>query len=292
MEEPKTLSYDWQYGREELFLRVDSYMSDDNLYIGLYHMEDGYPESFADLTVNLPFAPLGGINEAYIDHNFSKEKLRFIKQHKLGTIQPDTASSGYCIFQRVAFDLKNWQSLIRKEQKDLWKEMASGKGMYQNRNKRKTEITKRKVGNNMEVKMNKEIRDYQESMFWGLSFRQCLFSVLAILAALGIYFVTRKYAGEQVTGWLCVLGAAPFAACGFFRYHGMTAEQFAWAVIKSELLYPKRLVFKSENLYFSCMEESLRLGEKMMGNGAELLEKKRTKQKKPKKRRGRGDAFD
>ena len=87
--------------------------------------------------------------------------------------------------------------------------------------------------------MNKEIRDYQESMFWGLSFRQCLFSVLAILAALGIYFLTRKYAGEQVTGWLCVLGAAPFAACGFFRYHGMTAEQFAWAVIKSELLYPK-----------------------------------------------------
>ena len=85
MEEPKTLSYDWQYGREELFLRVDSYMSDDNLYIGLYHMEDGYPESFADLTVNLPFAPLGGINEAYIDHNFSKEKLRFIKQHKLDT---------------------------------------------------------------------------------------------------------------------------------------------------------------------------------------------------------------
>lgn len=85
---------------------------------------------------------------------------------------------------------------------------------------------------------------------------------------------------------------APFAACGFFRYHGMTAEQFAWVVIKSELLYPKRLVFKSENLYFSCMEESLRLGEKMMGNGAELLEKKRTKQKKPKKPRGRGDAFD
>lgn len=79
----------------------------------------------------------------------------------------------------------------------------------------------------MEVKMNKEIRDYQESMFWGLSFRQCLFSVLAILAALGIYFVTRKYAGEQVTGWLCILGAAPFAACGFFslpRHDGRTVR--------------------------------------------------------------------
>ena len=45
------------------------------------------------------------------NHNFSKEKLRFIKQHKLGTIQPDTASSGYCIFQRVAFDLKKLAEL-------------------------------------------------------------------------------------------------------------------------------------------------------------------------------------
>ena len=32
MEEPKTLSYDWQYGREELFLRVDSYMSSRKKY--------------------------------------------------------------------------------------------------------------------------------------------------------------------------------------------------------------------------------------------------------------------
>ena len=51
--------------------------------------------------------------------------------------------------------------------------------------KPKNKSQREKVENNMEVKMNKEIRDYQESMFWGLSFRQCLFSVLAILAALG-----------------------------------------------------------------------------------------------------------
>ena len=111
MEEPKTLSYDWQYGREELFLQIDGYGDDDNLYIGLYHMEDGCPESFADLTVNLRFAPLNNINEAYIEHNFSKEKLRFIRQHKLGKILPDTASSGYCIFQKVAFDLKKLAEL-------------------------------------------------------------------------------------------------------------------------------------------------------------------------------------
>ena len=109
----------------------------------------------------------------------------------------------------------------------------------------------------MEVKMNKEIRDYQESMFWGLSFRQCLFSVLAILAALGIYFLTRKYAGEQVTGWLCVLGAAPFAACGFFRYHGMTAEQFIWAWLRSEMLEPKEFKFEDSNYYYAALKDTI-----------------------------------
>lgn len=78
----------------------------------------------------------------------------------------------------------------------------------------------------MEVKMNKEIRDYQESMFMGLDLRQCVCSVLAILTAIGIYFGMRDITGQEITGWLCVLGAAPFAACGFFKYHGMTAEQF------------------------------------------------------------------
>lgn len=148
----------------------------------------------------------------------------------------------------------------------------------------------------MEVKMNKEIRNYNESMFFGLDFRQCAFSLLAVLAAIGIYFGTRDILGEEFTGWLCILGAAPFAACGFFKYHGMTAEQFLWAVIKSELLYPKRLVSKPENLYYACLEEGIRAGEQTGKDGTEILKKRRkaaqNKSKKPVKKKGRGNAFD
>ena len=68
----------------------------------------------------------------------------------------------------------------------------------------------------MEVKMNKEIRNYQESMFMGLNLRQCIFSLLAILVAVGIYFGLGNYVSQEMTGWMCILGAAPFAACGFF----------------------------------------------------------------------------
>ena len=139
----------------------------------------------------------------------------------------------------------------------------------------------------MEVKMNKEIRDYQESMFMGLDLRQCVCSVLAILTAIGIYFGMREITGQEITGWLCVLGATPFAACGFFKYHGMTAEQFLWAVIKSELLYPKKLVFQSEDIYYSCMQETISLGEKNQKDGAEIKKSGSKKQKQNRERNAR-----
>lgn len=102
----------------------------------------------------------------------------------------------------------------------------------------------------MEVKINREIRNYTESMFFGLSLRQCVFSVLAIAVAVGLYFLLRPYFGLETLSWVCVLGAAPFAALGFITYHGMTAEQFLWAWLRSELLEPKQLPCEAFNLYY------------------------------------------
>lgn len=106
----------------------------------------------------------------------------------------------------------------------------------------------------MEVKINKEIRDYTESMFFGLSMRQFFFSVIACVVAVGIYFLLRNKVGTETVSWMCVLGAAPFAALGFVNYHGMNAEQFVWAWIKSEILLPKRLLFHSENIYYEVLK--------------------------------------
>ena len=99
----------------------------------------------------------------------------------------------------------------------------------------------------MEVKINKEIRNYTESMFFGLSLRQFIFSVLACGVAVGLYFLLRPRFGTETLSWVCILGAFPFAAMGFIKYNGMTAEQFVWAWIKSEFLMPKKLMFLPDN---------------------------------------------
>lgn len=109
----------------------------------------------------------------------------------------------------------------------------------------------------MEVKINKEIRNYTESMFFGLSLRQFIFSVLACGVAVGLYFLLRPYFGMETLSWVCILGAFPFAAMGFIKYNGMTAEQFVWAWFKSEFLMPKKLMFRPDNLYYEAMKSSI-----------------------------------
>ncbi len=112
----------------------------------------------------------------------------------------------------------------------------------------------------MEVKINREIRNYTESMFFGLSMRQFVFSVLAILVAVGLYFLLKPHFGTETVSWMCILGAAPFAALGFITYHGMTAEQFLWAWLRSELLEPKELCFEASNLYYEALKGKLEGG--------------------------------
>ena len=77
----------------------------------------------------------------------------------------------------------------------------------------------------MEIKINREIRDYSEAVYFGLSLRQFIFSVLACGVAVGLYFLLRPFFGIETLSWMCILGALPFAAIGFFTYHGMTAEK-------------------------------------------------------------------
>ena len=78
----------------------------------------------------------------------------------------------------------------------------------------------------MEIRINKEIKDYHESLFMGLSMRQFMCSLGAVGAAVGIYFGLSNVLERDPVSWLCIVCAAPLAAAGFFKYRGMNFEQF------------------------------------------------------------------
>jgi len=141
----------------------------------------------------------------------------------------------------------------------------------------------------LEVKINKEIRNYTESMFFGLSMRQFLFSVLACGVAVGLFFLLRGRFGTETLSWMCILGASPFAVMGFVRYNGMTAEQFVWAWIKSEFLMPKKILFVPDNLYYEALKQNIEAKENGLPVSSQRKQKRRAKAKagKPEKQKAK-----
>ncbi len=129
----------------------------------------------------------------------------------------------------------------------------------------------------MEVKINKEIRQYKENIFFGLSLRQFICSALACVVAVGIYFIFKPILKNTGTvSWLCIAGTVPFALLGFVKYNGMTAEKFFIAWIKSEILTPKKLVFKPSNLYLE-MYRQCQKGKKKIKKDKKCKNQKRRK---------------
>ena len=106
----------------------------------------------------------------------------------------------------------------------------------------------------MEVRINREIREYTESIFFGLSMRQFFFSICACIVAVILYFILKPYFGVETLSWVCILGAVPFAALGFIKYNGMSAEQFIIAWIRSEVINPKQLKYLPTNIYYEVLK--------------------------------------
>ena len=107
----------------------------------------------------------------------------------------------------------------------------------------------------MEVKINREIRNYTESIYFGLTLRQFICSLCACIVAVGLYFICSPFLNKEIVSWICILGAIPFAGLGFFKYNGMNLENFIKSWLKSEILVPKDLKYKVENIYYEMTKD-------------------------------------
>ena len=62
----------------------------------------------------------------------------------------------------------------------------------------------------MELKINREIRDYTEAVFFGMSLTQLGFAACAAASAVGAYFAFSGMLGTEAVSWICMAAAAPF----------------------------------------------------------------------------------
>ena len=101
----------------------------------------------------------------------------------------------------------------------------------------------------MEVKINKEIRNYTEAIYFGLSLRQFFFSALGCAISVFVFFTLRGKVSTEILSWICIISVIPCGVLGFVTYNGMPSEKIIWAIIKSKVLVPKKLMFRATNFY-------------------------------------------
>ena len=99
----------------------------------------------------------------------------------------------------------------------------------------------------MDIKINKEIRDYSENMILGLNIRQAVFSGVAIIVSAGIFFILRDKLNIEIISWVCIIATFPFVFMGFFKYHELPAEQ----ILKRMVMYylqPKNMTYTTTSI--------------------------------------------
>ncbi|SNU04594.1 PrgI family protein [Lachnospiraceae bacterium] len=77
----------------------------------------------------------------------------------------------------------------------------------------------------MIIEINKDIDKYKETVVLGLTARQLIFSVIALVTGGSIVLLTYPYVGLTVSAYIAIPIVAPIALNGFYTYNGMTFTQ-------------------------------------------------------------------
>ena len=95
-----------KYGKNHpMTFELASYAENSNLYVGLITNEEGYPEPWQNLTVNLSVQCAKDC--AFIDtNNNGEEIIDWLVKNKLGKPTGKIKVSGWCVYPEFKFNMK------------------------------------------------------------------------------------------------------------------------------------------------------------------------------------------
>lgn len=84
----------------------------------------------------------------------------------------------------------------------------------------------------IEIRIPKEIREYKEKIFLGMTVRQIICNTCAIAVCVPTYIYGKEYLGKELISWLVIILGLCIGMMGYYNYNGMTFEKFLVAVYK------------------------------------------------------------
>ncbi len=106
----------------------------------------------------------------------------------------------------------------------------------------------------MEIQINKDIRDYTESIFLGLDIRQSVSTVIGCAISGIVFFLIRGKFGLDLSLFISLLFSLPALAYGFIKINGMTIDKYVKAMFFTLVQTPAELPVKSNSIYYSLIK--------------------------------------
>ena len=94
------------------------------------------------------------------------------------------------------------------------------------------------------IKMSKDIRKQKSKLFWGLTGRQMIFTVIAIFIAIVVNCVLDL--NDTIKAVLVISTSIPFLLCGWVQLNGLSFEKFAVIWLRNNFTNKER-VFMNES---------------------------------------------
>ena len=107
----------------------------------------------------------------------------------------------------------------------------------------------------IEIKIPKEIRDYKETIFFGLNLRQIISLAIAFAINVPLYLYSKPYIGDELASWIVMITGVPVFLLGFIKFDGMPFEKYLMIMLRFNFLVPRKRKYKIENVYTILYEQ-------------------------------------
>ena len=99
------------------------------------------------------------------------------------------------------------------------------------------------------IRVPNEIRKYKEKIAFGLSVRQLISVIAAVVVCVPLYFFGRGFISDDVLSWVVILIALPILSFGFLHSKNMPFERLVVVIFMFEVVLPRRRVFRTFNAF-------------------------------------------
>jgi hypothetical protein len=104
----------------------------------------------------------------------------------------------------------------------------------------------------MEIKTNKDVTEYEENVFIGMTMRQTVLGIAGVAVIAAAYFMTYDRMNSNLASWVAIGLGLPSFLFGFAKPHKMKLEKFLAIWFRSNFLEHRRLPYKTENRYYKA----------------------------------------